>query len=161
MVPVSSTIERERLQLRQAAPGDAAALTDLALRSKRHWGYDDAFIDAVRAELTVSEEQVAGGRVFVLEREGRIIGFYGLNWEPPTADLTWMFVDPTIIGRGHGRRLWEHAVGTARALGYREIVIESDPYAEGFYRSMGARREGGSPSRFIPGRELPFLRYSL
>jgi GNAT superfamily N-acetyltransferase len=162
VVPVSSPIvERERFQLRQAAPGEAAALTDLARRSKRHWGYDDAFIDAVRAELTVSEEQISGGRVFVLERERRIIGFYGLHRDPPTADLTWMFVDPDTIGRGHGRRLWEHAVGTARALGYREIVIESDPYAEGFYRSMGARREGESPSRLIPGRVLPFLRYSL
>ena len=161
MVPVSSVVERERFQLRPATPADAAPLSDLAVRSKRHWGYDDTFIASVRDELTVTEEQIERGRVFVLERQDRIVGFYGLAWDPPTADLTWMFVDPAAIGHGHGRRLWEHAVGTARALGYADIVIESDPYAEGFYRSMGARLEGRSPSRFIPGRVLPVLRYRL
>ena len=31
--------------LRPARPGEAAALSDLALRSKAHWGYDQAFLD--------------------------------------------------------------------------------------------------------------------
>jgi GNAT superfamily N-acetyltransferase len=148
-------------RVRAAAPDDAPRLTDLAVRSKRHWGYDDDFIRVAMPELDVSEEHLATGHVYVLEEAGRLVGFYGLHWDPPVADLTWMFIEPDAIGRGYGRTLWEHAIETARALGYREIVIESDPFAEGFYRSMGARREGGSPSRLIPGRVLPFLRYTL
>ncbi len=152
---------KEEMRVRAASADDAARLTDLAIRSKRHWGYDDAFIGAAMPELTVTAEHIETGHVFVVEDAGRLVGFYGLHWEPPTADLTWMFIEPDAIGRGYGRVLWDHAVRTARSLGYEEIVIESDPFAEGFYAGMGAVREGGSPSRLIPGRVLPFLRYRL
>ena len=40
--------------IRPARPEEAAALSDLALRAKAHWGYDNAFLKAYRAELTVT-----------------------------------------------------------------------------------------------------------
>jgi predicted N-acetyltransferase YhbS len=65
------------------------------------------------------------------------------------------------IGRGVGKRLWQHALGTARGLGCREIVLQSDPHAEGFYLAMGAHRAGESESTVTPGRMLPLLRFQL
>ncbi|MEE8545291.1 MAG: hypothetical protein V3T29_05715 [Alphaproteobacteria bacterium] len=61
--------------IRPARPGEAAALTDLALRSKAHWGYDAAFMAACRAELTVTPAQAASGLVQVYEEGGRAFGF--------------------------------------------------------------------------------------
>jgi hypothetical protein len=37
--------------IRPAQADEVEALTALALRSKAHWGYDDAFMEACRAEL--------------------------------------------------------------------------------------------------------------
>jgi GNAT superfamily N-acetyltransferase len=55
-------------------------------------------------------------------------------------DLHWLFIEPSVIGQGYGRCLWDHAVGRARQLGYERMVIQSDAYAEGFYLHMGAHR---------------------
>ena len=66
-------------------------------------------------------------------------------------------MEPDAIGRGHGRRLWCHAVALARALGAWRMRIESDPFAEPFYRAMGAERIGEAASDAIPGRLIPLL----
>jgi GNAT superfamily N-acetyltransferase len=147
--------------IRPARPEDATHLSALALRSKRHWGYDDAFLSIVRSELSVTPEQTRTHRVMLLEDDGRVLGFYGLGGAPPDADLTWLFVEPDAIGAGYGRALWRHAVHAARSSGFATLVIESDPFAEGFYLAMGAHRVGEIASRFIAGRVLPLLKYDL
>jgi len=75
--------------------------------------------------------------------------------------MTDLWVEPDAIGRGHGRALWEHAVATVRERGFRELRVQSDPHAEGFYRAMGAERIGSQPSTVIPGRALPLPRLML
>ena len=79
--------------------------------------------------------------------------------------LTDLWLEPEFQGRGFGRRLWDHALSTARALGYRSLEIESDPNAEGFYRAIGAMRVGERESLVArtvePGRLLPLLRVEL
>jgi hypothetical protein len=40
--------------LRSASPDEAAALTELAIRSKAYWGYADAFMRRAREELTLT-----------------------------------------------------------------------------------------------------------
>ena len=42
------------LALRPARPEEAPALTELCLRSKAVWGYDAAFMQACRRELTMT-----------------------------------------------------------------------------------------------------------
>jgi len=145
--------------IRAARADEAAALSELALRSKAHWGYDADFLEACRAELTVSAADVECAAVAVLEESGRPGAFYLLRptGRPDTADLDFFYVDPVLIGAGHGRRLWRHMVGTARASGYHRLTIDSDPHGEGFYRAMGARRVGEMPSGSTPGRLLPLL----
>ena len=154
--------EHRSLKIRRASPADAQLLTELALRSKAHWGYDEAFLEACRrGELTLSPTFVESRPVFVLEASGRVVGFYGLQGAPPDADLAYLFVEPGELRRGYGRWLWEHAVATARQLGYRRLVVESDPNAEAFYRAMGAAIVGERPSAVWPNRMLPLLTLSL
>jgi hypothetical protein len=71
------------LQLRAGRSDEARLLSDLALRSKSYWGYDQAFLDACRPELTLTPEQVERQRVTVAERDGRVVGFYALAGQPP------------------------------------------------------------------------------
>lgn len=100
--------------IRPARPEEAPALSALAQRSKAHWGYDDAFLAACVEELTVAEEAIQLHLTYVVEQDGRVVGFYML--EPLDAheiELTFLFVEPTAIGQGYGRKLMEHARETA------------------------------------------------
>jgi GNAT superfamily N-acetyltransferase len=150
-----------RVTLRPAVPAEADALTDLALRSKGHWGYDATFLAACRAELTVRPEQCDGAHTVVAESGGALLGFYRLAGEAPVAELADLFVDPTAIGQGVGATLLADAVDRARAVGVARLVIDSDPHAEEFYAHMGARRIGTVASGSIPGRELPRLELAV
>ncbi|SBT52342.1 GNAT family N-acetyltransferase [Micromonospora auratinigra] len=148
------------LLIRPARPDEAAELTELALRSKAHWGYDEAFLTRCRAELTLTPADVTARQVTVAERDGRVVGLAVLAGDPPELELDMLFVDPPAIGTGVGRVLFRHAAATARAAGARSLRIEADPGAVPFYRRVGAVPAGTSVSPST-GRELPLLRYNL
>ena len=134
---------------------DAERLSDLALISKGHWGYDAAFLEACRAELTLTPAQAATAR---LARDGdEVLGFHLLGAHLGQGELLMLFVEPSAIGRGVGRLLLDDAQRTAGRRGWTTLRIESDPGAEGFYLVNGARRVGSVPSGSVAGRELPLL----
>ncbi|HEV2913803.1 MAG TPA: GNAT family N-acetyltransferase [Pyrinomonadaceae bacterium] len=147
--------------IRQAIPSEAELLTELALRSKGHWGYDAEFLRDCRIDLTLAPEYIASVPVFVIEDRGWIAGFYSLDGQGAEVELMHLFVEPRAIGRGFGRLLFQHAVETARRLGFERLVIGSDPFALEFYESMGAQRVGSVASIVRPGRMLPLLHYPL
>ena len=149
--------------IRRARPVESPVISDLAFRSKAHWGYDQEFLESCREDLTLSPREVTDKPVYVLVGDdGTIAGFYSLDpAEDGRVELDDLFVDPTFIGKGGGRRLWEHAVAKARDLGFRELIIQSDPHAEGFYRAMGAVGAGERESTVTPGRMLPLLSFAL
>lgn len=155
------TGDDDPMRIRAGEAAEAAALTELALRSKGHWEYDAEFLAACREELTVRPADVAARRTAVAEEDGRILGFTTLDGEPPKGALGMMFAEPDIIGRGVGRRLFAHTMDEARRLGFTRLTIDADPNAEPFYRAMGAIRIGATPSGSIPGRELPLLEVAL
>jgi GNAT superfamily N-acetyltransferase len=148
--------------LRRARPEEADLLSDLALRSKSLWGYPTDFLEACRAELTLSADYIRASPVFVLEEEERVVvGFYGLREQGSELELLYLFVEPSATNRGYGKRLWNHAVSMAATLGFRNIKIESDPYAEAFYQAMGARRIGDIASSLQAGRTLPLMEFPI
>ena len=132
------------------------------MRSKAHWGYDAAFMKMSAASLTVSEDDIVAGRVLVATDDaGRVIGVAGVLPEGETADLDVLFVDPTAIGSGAGRLLFDAAVALAGRLGARRMTILADPNAAPFYERMGARYLRHAPSDAIPGRTLPLYECDL
>jgi GNAT superfamily N-acetyltransferase len=118
-------------------------------------------VAAFQAQLTLSPEEVAAEATFVLEGAGELLGFYRLNGAPPHGHLEDLFVEPAHIGHGHGRTLWDHALATAREMGFESIELESDPHAEAFYLARGAVRVGEVASPGHPDRILPVMRYEL
>ena len=141
--------------IRPATAQDARALTDLALRSKAHWGYDAEFLELCREDLTVTDAHIATRDLGVAVDGGRVLGFFMLGDSGDVLDM--LFVEPGAIGRGVGRMLLAEAVRVARGRGIRALLIDSDPFAEGFYLAAGARRIGEVASQSIPGRTLPQL----
>jgi GNAT superfamily N-acetyltransferase len=150
--------------LRPARAAEAAALSDLALRSMAHWGYGPAFIDGCRDELTVTREQILRYPTLVAERDGRPLGLCAVRPAPGGGgdwDVTFLFVDPPAIGQGIGRLLWDGMVRASGAAGARRLVIASEPNAEAFYRRMGAVAVGTVASTVDPSRRLPLMHCQL
>ena len=147
--------------IRRADAGDGPAFSDLAFRSKAHWSYDDAFMEACREDLRVSEEDIAICPVYVHEEDGHLNGFYRLRPCGEEIEMVALFVEPRAMGRGVGKELWRHAVAIATGLGCRALVLQSEPHAEGFYRAMRAERVGESESTVFPGRMLPLMGFPL
>lgn len=148
-------------QLRFAHSTEAGELTELAMRSKAHWGYDEAFMASCRADLTLTPAAVTTHRTVVAEHDGTLLGFATLEGEAPLGALGMLFVDPTAIGQGIGGLLYRHTVTTARTLGFTHLTIDADPNAAAFYTAMGATLVGETPSTAIPGRVLPLFAVTL
>ncbi len=147
--------DRAGLRIRPARPGEAAALSELALRSKAHWGYDAEFLERVRPLLTFQERDLLGAGVRVLASAHGAVGVYRVSGTPPAGELEDLWLEPELIGQGWGRRLLEDALALAAELGFSSLVIEAEPHAEGFYARLGATEVGErrSPS----GRTLKLL----
>jgi GNAT superfamily N-acetyltransferase len=147
--------------IRPARAAEAELLTDLSLRSKAYWGYDASFLARCRSVMRVKTASIETQPHYVAEFDGRIAGFYGFEPEAEGVGLDYLFVENALVGRGIGRALWDHAVATARRMGYPALIVVSDPNAEGFYLRMGARRTGTRASELEPERRLPVLRFDL
>lgn len=147
--------------IRPARPSEAAIISDLAIRSKSHWQYTPEQLAVFRGELTIAPEQLEMKQAHVAEENGAIVGFYTLaSLAGSDVELEHIFIDPALLNRGVGSRLFRHACETAKVSGAKTLVIQSDPNAAGFYHALGATLEREIPSS-IPGRSIPYFTFSL
>lgn len=151
------------VSVRRAKADDAEALTDLAIRSKASWGYDDSFMEACRVELTITPEAICACEVWVAEVEGLISGMIVLRLgrTGDASELDDFFVSPDFQGQGLGAMLMKRLREICGAEGIRRVGLDADPFAEAFYERFGFRTVGYSPSKSIPDRMLPRMELLL
>jgi N-acetylglutamate synthase-like GNAT family acetyltransferase len=149
------------MMMRKAETDDIEELNALCMRSKAAWGYDDAFMEACREELSLDPAEIESTEIAVIEADGKIIGMVQVAIGEGIAELAKIFVEPDTLQSGIGRKLFEWAVDAARAHGVRTMGVDADPNAAPFYRKMGMRDVGVSPSGSIPDRFLPRLSIAL
>ncbi len=154
-----------KTSIRLARIDEADALTALCVRSKRSNGYDAAFMAACVDELMVTPARLEAGNFWVAEdTESRVLcGCAGLTMgtRNATGEVDMFFVDPDWQGRGAGKALWAVLHGVARGNGLRMLGLDSDPFAEAFYKRLGFETVGRAPSGSIPGRTLPRMELHL
>jgi predicted GNAT family acetyltransferase len=147
---------------REANLNDLNALSNLALRSKAYWDYNSSFIESCREDLTITPERLDKGNIQVaLGSSGETLGFYSfLDEDEPAMDF--LFIEPELIGKGIGKKLWLDALRYAEAKGWSSFSICADPFAsENFYLKVGCEQIGEIESSVSKGRMLPLLRYRL
>jgi GNAT superfamily N-acetyltransferase len=147
------------IEIRKAAPEEAATLTEISHAAKRHWGYPEHWIQHWSADLTVTPQFITRNEVYVAAKREEILGFYALVIADGQAELEHMWVRPEHIGAGIGKELFVHAMERAASLSVGPVGITADPNAEGFYQHLGATRVGNAESE-IDGkaRLLPRLK---
>jgi N-acetylglutamate synthase-like GNAT family acetyltransferase len=154
----------EAIGIRAAQLQEASEISELCVRSKAVWGYDETFMALTRRALEVKPEHIDAGDVWVaIDPEGGIAGIVALgpSDRANALDLAKLFVAPQRIGSGMGRMLLGYAMAEARRRGARRLTILSDPYAAGFYERNGAIRIGVAPSDAVPDRMLPLFEIRL
>ena len=149
------------IELRDPRQNELASLGELCLRSKAVWGYDQAFLAACRAELTLHPDELLSTCLQIAERDSTVVGLGQVKVTGVDANLLKLFVEPPLLRSGVGRLLFKWACSRARTLGATRMTIEADPGAALFYEHMGARYAGFAPSHSIPGRVLPLMRIDL
>jgi GNAT superfamily N-acetyltransferase len=137
-------------------------LSDLCLRSKAVWDYDEAMLDAFKDELTLTEDDLESDVIIVAEDLRGVAGVAQLSFdETGSSYLDKLFVEPVRLGEGTGKMLYVWACRYAQGSGAKEMVIEADPDAAPFYVHMGAEPAGEAESGSIPERSLPRLVHKL
>ena len=137
-------------------------LSDLCLRSKAVWDYDEAMLDAFKDELTLTEDDLESDVIIVAEDLRGVAGVAQLSFdETGSSYRDNLFVEPVRLGEGTGKMLYVWACRYAQGSGAKEMVIEADPDAAPFYVHMGAEPAGEAESGSIPGRLLPRLVHKL
>lgn len=159
--PAAHHLHMTNVLLRPARDSECPELGELCLRSKAVWGYDAAFLEACRAELSIHPADLDPGLLHVAEVDGKLVGVVQLIREGGDLHLDKLFIDPAVLRAGVGSRLLEWAVTRASELGAARLVIDADPGAADFYRRMGAKDVGTIASASIPGRLLPRLELAL
>ncbi len=153
-IPVDFTI-------RKARPDEADGIGELGIRSKAHWGYTAEQMRVFADELTLAREDIEAKDTHVLENGGSILGYYTLvTHTGENVELEHLFVDPDALRAGLGSALLDHACGRARNRGFLRMLIQSDPFAEGFYVSRGASVLMRLPTS-VEGRTLPLMELRL
>lgn len=151
-----------RIEIRRANPEDADTLTEIAHAAKRHWNYPESWIQQWQADLTITGEFIATHEVFVAAIKGTIAGCCALVMRDALAEIEHMWIRPEQMGAGVGRALFEHARKRAVERGANVLELSADPYAEGFYARLGAKRIGEIPadmngqSRVLPRMRIEF-----
>jgi GNAT superfamily N-acetyltransferase len=149
------------LVVRQPRIDDLPILSNLCMRSKAVWGYDQQFMEACRGELSFDPDDLKSTQIAVAEDNANLVGVAQVKVVDSEADLLKLFVAPGTLRSGIGRVLFNWASDVARNMGAERLFIDADPDAAPFYRRMGAYDVGLSLSGSIPGRLLPKLALDL
>lgn len=150
----------DNFQFRRAVPDESQVLTNLAIQSKAHWSYSEAFMKECEVLLHIPSDRITHDHVYVMLIQDHITGFYALVQNGEKAWLEDFFLDPTYIGEGLGKRMWYHMVSVARHHSIETIEWDSDPYAAPFYERMGAVKIGDTASG-ANQRTLPKYQYHV
>src|SRR5437016_2003830 len=120
------------MRVRSARADEALVLTARCVRSKAHWGYDAEFMRQAATAQTVTPAMIDGGRVLVAEnRDSGLLGIAAVEPTPSVGgfDMLLLFVEPSAIGTGVGRRLFEAVIDLVERQGGRSLSIFADPFA--------------------------------
>lgn len=152
------------LSIRKALAHEYEVLSDIAIKSKAYWGYSDKFIQACQHELIVSEADLLNPlyTYWLAYDDNGIVAYTALKpINDDVIELDALFVSPNRLGRGIGKRLFQHILPLLCVSSYAYLEILSDPHAAGFYEKMGAKYIGDKASNYIKDRKLPIYRVKL
>jgi N-acetylglutamate synthase-like GNAT family acetyltransferase len=133
--------------IRAARTDEAQILSNLAVRSKSHWGYAPQFLERCRQHLEINHDYIRDWPVRVLEVEGQVAGFYSLKNIKGENRLDNLWLDLPYIGKGFGKTMLLHSIATAQEMGWERVRLATDEGGKTFYQKFGGKIIGKVKSR--------------
>ena len=108
------------------------------------WGY--------RERGTRWDSAVENGEVWVVEKEGQIEGHACIRMrDEQRAHVLGLYLTPTVIGQGFGKKLLLLMIEKAKQAGMKEVTLDSTFTAHDFYKSFGFVDTGPCEQHVIGG----------
>jgi GNAT superfamily N-acetyltransferase len=142
----SEMAEKENVVIEPATEADLDELSKLLVELFAHEGDFRPDKDKQLRGLRLIFEQPSRGRVFVLRRNGAIVGMINLLFTISTAEggfvmlLEDLVVHAKYQGQGYGNKLLEHAIDFAKKKNFLRITLLTDRpenAAQAFFRKHG------------------------
>lgn len=149
----------QKVEIVRAGPDDAAQLKTIAVAAKAYWGYPEDWMARWADAIRITPEYIRENEVYIAMKDAEIVGWYALVYQDELGILDHMWVRPDLIRKGIGRQLFNHAVQAAKTHGARQIEMETDPNAVGFYQQMGLKLAGKRKTDL--GRRIPVMVMNL
>lgn len=152
----------QALNFRSASPEDLPLLNHLMREGKGYWGYPQEGLDRFMNTYGISDDSYFDkGFGYIAQAKKEVIGYYLFNEDEALPMLDCFFLNVRFIGKGYGRKLWEHCIEQAENKGWDEFAFWSDPHASGFYEHMGAVKIDERPMVTLPGHMAPIMRFLI
>ena len=146
--------------IKQTVPFDHHLLSDIALESKRHWGYPEEWIEGWEDDLRITNEYILANNVYNLidVKQDVVCGFCALklNQDEKEVEIDHLWLLPSYIGKKLGKFLLQSCLDKLSDHTIKRIKVTSDPNAIGFYKKLGFVEAGYTESTPV-GRILPNL----
>jgi GNAT superfamily N-acetyltransferase len=116
------------VDLRAATNGDADEVRRLVFAVLEEYGLrgDPEGTDSDLDDVEGNYARAGGLFDVAVDDAGRIVGTVGLfPLREGVCELRKMYLLPEVRGKGLGRRLLDHALARARALGFRRVELET------------------------------------
>ncbi|WP_159800337.1 GNAT family N-acetyltransferase [Flavobacterium sp. MK4S-17] len=147
------------MKIEKSYSNDSGILTDITKKSKAYWGYPEDLLDKWSDQLTITKAYIESNNVFKMVLDNKVIGYYSFFYESNTTiRLDNLFLLPDFIGKGFGKILMDDFLKRIKTEGTVNVILESDPGAEKFYKKFGFVTKGLQKTtvknRFLPIMEL-------
>jgi putative acetyltransferase len=116
------------MKLREATRADADAIRSIILDSLAEFGFpvESSGIDADLADIPMSYQHDGGVFRVLVDDAGVVVGCGGIfPMTADTAELRKMYFRPSARGKGFGKKLLAELMESARAAGFRRVVLET------------------------------------
>lgn len=168
--------------IRPATPDDAEAVADLSVRGWQaaYRGIvPDTVLDRLSGErraigwrAAIERSATSDERVWILASPAGLLGFVAggpardESAKPPAGagEIYAIYLEPTELRRGHGRRLFGHAVADLVDRGFDPIVVwvfDANAQARRFYEAVGFHSDGERAAITFDGVPVDEVRYRL
>ncbi len=114
--------------LRPATNDDRVAVENVVFSALAEYGLtpDPAGTDSDLRDIHTSYCAAGGSFDILVGDSGQVVGTVGLfRVSPSTCELRKMYLASSVRGQGLGRRLLEHALARASALGFTRVELET------------------------------------
>ena len=122
----------------------------------------EAFVGLTLAEYVL--EAGAKGRIWMAERDGRLIGCTALVLRDGNfGQIRWVLVDPSARGIGLGKELVNRALAWSRDMGCTRIFLETTdgvPESQSLYETLGFEVVSDEPAEHWDGVR-PLIRMEM